>query len=259
MHDWRNEHKRVIIDFINYLNRSINNYILKGGTSLMLFYGLDRFSEDIDFDNVPGDRFHRTGERDIFKIVSNFCQEQGYEYRIAKDTQEVSRVFIHYKSYGDLKKPLKVEVSYRKKVIFESQYQIIRGISVYNLDEICNMKVIAFSARDKIRDLYDLSYIVSEKYEYLPEKTIFLIQNALEYKGFDYFDYLVKTQNDKLIDIDKFETRFLSMCDKIGLLGPTRNKQQTEEKEALKNESDTLLKKSDERRSLLNRNDGFER
>lgn len=32
MHDWRNEHKKVIIDFINYLNRSINNHILKGGT-----------------------------------------------------------------------------------------------------------------------------------------------------------------------------------------------------------------------------------
>lgn len=64
---------------------------------------------------------------------------------------------------------------------------------------------------------------------------------------------------EQLIDIDKFETRFLSMCDKIDLLGPTRNKQQTEEKEALKKGPDSLLKKSDERRSLLNRHDGFGR
>ena len=43
-------HKKVIIDFLNYLNSQTDQFILKGGTALMLCYGLNRFSEDIDLD-----------------------------------------------------------------------------------------------------------------------------------------------------------------------------------------------------------------
>lgn len=35
------------------------NYVLKGGTSLLFCHGLDRFSEDIDFDGVSSVRLDR--------------------------------------------------------------------------------------------------------------------------------------------------------------------------------------------------------
>ena len=46
----RKLHFEIIKDFLLYLNRVSKDYILKGGTSLMTCYGLDRFSEDIDLD-----------------------------------------------------------------------------------------------------------------------------------------------------------------------------------------------------------------
>lgn len=50
MCDWRIMHGNIIKSFILFLNSMSNQYILKGGTSLMLCYGLTRFSEDIDLD-----------------------------------------------------------------------------------------------------------------------------------------------------------------------------------------------------------------
>ena len=50
MQDWRIFHGKVLKAFVLALNKKSNSYILKGGTSLMLCYGLTRFSEDIDLD-----------------------------------------------------------------------------------------------------------------------------------------------------------------------------------------------------------------
>ena len=44
----KENHFSVICDFLDYLNNKTSDFILKGGTSLMVCYKLDRFSEDID-------------------------------------------------------------------------------------------------------------------------------------------------------------------------------------------------------------------
>ena len=49
---WREKHLHVIIAFLQALNVRTASYILKGGTALMLCYGLTRFSEDIDLDDA---------------------------------------------------------------------------------------------------------------------------------------------------------------------------------------------------------------
>ena len=67
----RELHKTVITNFLAFLNKSSDQFVLKGGTSLMMCYGLNRFSEDIDLDANHKFQF--------FKIVEQFCQRQIFE------------------------------------------------------------------------------------------------------------------------------------------------------------------------------------
>lgn len=203
--DWRIQHGEVIRDFLKFLNRRTEDYILKGDTSLMVCYNLDRFSEDIDLDCVRS--------KQIKSIVSDYCVEKSYSFRVAKDTDTVKRFMIHY---GRIEKPLKVEVSYRKKHISQSEYTKINGIVVYNIDSICMMKINAYASRDKIRDLYDLTFICNNYW--VSPVIINMVRNCVEYKGLEQFDYLINQQSDELIDNNKLADDFLKMYDRLGLL-----------------------------------------
>ena len=205
--NWRKEHGETIRDFLIYLNKHSNEYILKGDTSLMMCYNLDRFSEDIDLDC--------THSKQIKSIVDSYCEEKGYSYRVAKDTDTVKRFMINY---GRDEKPLKIEVSYRKKFIDKSEYSIKNGINVYNIENICMMKVNAYSSRDKIRDLYDLTFICNNYWEKLPPVVKHMVRNCVEFKGLEQFDYLINQQNDELIDNNKLAGDFLKMYDNLGLM-----------------------------------------
>lgn len=97
--DWRKPHYNVIVDFLSYLNSISGSYVLKGGTALMLCYGLTRFSEDIDLDGF---------DEGIEDIVSNFCSSRGYflqsfkEYQYSKEVHASLRRQEAFKSRGVL-------------------------------------------------------------------------------------------------------------------------------------------------------------
>ena len=116
MTDWRPEHSKTIYAFLDYLNQNSNDFILKGGTALLTCYKLDRFSEDIDLDGK---------NKGIEEIVKGFCDMSGFAYRIAKDTDTVKRYMVNY---GNAGKPLKVEVSFRRKEIGTDETTRINGI-----------------------------------------------------------------------------------------------------------------------------------
>lgn len=117
--DWRDKHYSLIVNFMKYLNNMSSNFVLKGGTSLMLCYNLDRFSEDIDLDSI-------NSKYNIIDIVDKFCKQLGINYRIGKNTDTVKRCLIHYSG----EKPLKVEVSYRRKNISNTEYCYINNLPV---------------------------------------------------------------------------------------------------------------------------------
>jgi hypothetical protein len=209
MNDSQRLHQNVITTFLDYINAQTSNFILKGGTALLACYGLDRFSEDIDFDSEP-----QNGEN-IVPIVDRFCLEKKYNYRVAKNTDTVKRCMIHYDIPNT---PLKVEVSHRRKEIPEDETAIINNIAVYKIEPLCIMKVNAYAGRDKIRDLYDLAFIYNNFSDRLSAQATSLIRNAIEYKGIEHFDFLIKDQRDDLINGDKLTDDFLRMYDRLGLL-----------------------------------------
>lgn len=177
MKDWRVLHGEIIKDFLYFLNCNTNKFILKGGTSLMLCYNLTRFSEDIDLDGF---------DKSFFKYVEQFIRMysskyNSLEFRKAKDTDTVKRVFIHYGG----SKPLKVDVSYRRNTVSQSELCIINGINVYSIESILSMKLNAFNHRDKIRDLYDITFIYLNYKSILSSTILFMLRDAVAYKGLE--------------------------------------------------------------------------
>lgn len=204
--DWRDKHYVVINEFLNFLNTKTDDFILKGGTALLACYNLDRFSEDIDLD--------AKSKRNISKIIDEFCKKNGYTYTIPKNTDTTKRFMIQY----DNIKKLKVEVSYRRNNIKENEYTKINNITVYNINELCLMKTMAYSGRDKIRDLYDICFICNNYFEKISSDVKNSIRVAVEYKGIEQFEYIIKDQKDELIDSKKLENDFLNVYNKLGLL-----------------------------------------
>ena len=203
--DWKIKHKEAITSMLSIINSDSDEYVLKGGTALMTCYGLDRFSEDIDLDS---------SDRDSLKYVQKYCQKNGATYRVAKDTETTTRYFIHYGG----KKPLKIEISHRNKVIDKSLVKKINGITVYDIDAICAQKASAYKDRDKIRDLYDLGFIGKNYFNKLSPITKAYLSESLSHKGIQQFDYVLSQQEDELIDKDKMLENFLTTWDNLGLL-----------------------------------------
>lgn len=195
-------------NFIYFMNKVTDDFILKGGTSLLLCYKLDRFSEDIDLNGFDGGL-------QFFKIVETFSKKYGYSFRIAKDTDTVKRVLI---DYGSSEKKLKIEVSYRNGIDKSKEnYTIINGIVVYTIPAILSMKLNAYNHRDKIRDLYDIVFIYNTYLGMLDDVRIELLRDAIAYKGCEQVLYLIENQSDTLINQDKLFDDFLKMYENLGL------------------------------------------
>lgn len=230
----RAAHEEIIDKFLKYLSVMDAKFVLKGGTALMKCYGLDRFSEDIDLD---GDGVN------FIEICEQFCKEHNFSGRVAKNTDTVKRFMIHY-SESFMAKPLKIELSARRQFIPQEETVVINGILTYRLDMLAGQKCQAYTSRDKIRDLYDITFICNNYFTELSAMTIQALRGIVEYKGLEQFDYLVTTQKDELIDEEKLEFDFLTMIDKLGLLYTEEEKARKKE---LRQQAEGCIKKAKHR------------
>ncbi len=173
----------------------------------MFHYGLPRFSEDIDLDNNDA--------HSIRTIMDKFCKEHGCTHNIKKDTDFTLRFMLKFsKQY----KPLKIEISFRSSDIPSSAYIIDNNVKVYNIDALSELKITAYGQRDKIRALFDCSYIVNNYYDKLSFLTINSYISTFQHKGLGELDYLVKTQESPLIDTNGLVESFLKANEKLGSL-----------------------------------------
>lgn len=203
--------KKAMYDILLYINKyDKHTTILKGGTSLMFCYGLDRFSEDIDLDST---------NKNLGKIIKEYCNSKNYGFNIKIDTDTVKRYMVEFID----NEKIKIEISYRNKNLSTESHTNINGIDVYTVDRLMGMKINAYNSRDKIRDLYDIVFLMKNYKEYIPEILIEQLKNSFEYKGLEQFDYLIKTQDDLLIDKDKLAENLLELYDDLGLIDDFSN------------------------------------
>lgn len=156
-------------------------------------------------------------------MIDSICSNEGYTWRKAKDTSTVRRAFV---DYGASNRPLKIELSLRHRTIPKEKTAVVNGILTYTISELCKLKCAAYMSRDKIRDLFDVSFIADKYYDQLSPDAKDMLAMALEYKDLGQFDYLIRTQSDPLIDSVQLEDRFLSTLDKVGLLQEEPRKSQ---------------------------------
>lgn len=155
-------HEKLMVNILK--NLSDTPLVLKGGTALYLAYGLNRFSEDLDFDSAKKlnllHKIKSSVPHDI--IIDNI--------HIKKETDTVSRYIVNYHIINTgMKDALKIEISYRTPVLDE-QITIKNGIRFSSVERIINNKLNAAydgnNTRTKGRDLFDLHFLASHYSEH---------------------------------------------------------------------------------------------
>ena len=158
--------------------RTGDNFVLKGGTALLLAYGLPRFSTDLDFDG-------RRTSVDLSTSLRAGAEAAGmpmHNLRTAKNTWAVRRHIVHYRD--DAMKPLKVEVSYRQaNQIDETNVTVIDGIRTYTIDKLASLKIDALVNRTKARDIFDTSYLLSRYPEAITDTNLQRIDQLIDLIG----------------------------------------------------------------------------
>lgn len=152
--------QKTRVEFMRRIAQTITEttkeaFVLKGGTALLLAYGLPRYSTDLDYDG-------KDQSIDLVKHLQTGADKAGVQIeslKLRKDTETVKRYMLHYK--GSENSPLKIEISYRQSdVIEEKDVVVTDGIRVYTIEKLAMLKAEAFLNRMKARDVFDVAFIL---------------------------------------------------------------------------------------------------
>ncbi|TEY00740.1 nucleotidyl transferase AbiEii/AbiGii toxin family protein [Campylobacter sp. US33a] len=199
------------------------NFILKGGTALSLFYGLNRYSEDLDFDCIS----QNMNFINCLKSHKNF---KDWNINIKKDTDVSFKAMIDYGANSHLGNyPLKVEISGRERnrlrLINDEKafYQKIEGVNVYNIDRLVAMKINAFTGRDKSRDFFDIGFLLENYPNVFNATQLEAIIAKINYFGEEELDLLLLEEieehkligTDRKIEVDDYAKKILKKSETL--------------------------------------------
>jgi len=158
-----------------------------GGTCLRLVHGIDRFSEDLDFDckDLDQERFLRL--TDGLLVYLDKCG-----YKVAAKDKESDRLTAFRRSiyfpellyslnlsgYREKRFLLKLEtqdqaVDYPSETVFLNRCGFLFPLKAAPISVLCAMKVMAVLHRGKGRDFYDLMFLLQRTepdYDFLEQK-----------------------------------------------------------------------------------------
>jgi len=214
-----------VLDFI-YNGGKYSNANFYGGTCLKYFFGLDRFSEDLDFDstNIPSIEDFDSDFIKYFKGKTGYgdieVKRQESEWGIIRFTIKLPVLFkLNLSPKEEEKIFVKVEFSTHKQhvktettpLLFYGKSFVVRH---FDLPSMFSGKIIACLERDfqkgsedvfvKGRDFYDLVWFMQKKI--VPNKEKLLKDGAASYTTKSAFEELSKKistlrEKDVLIDL----------------------------------------------------------
>ena len=155
-----NKHKFLLVQILKdiYSDIELANYLgFKGGTALMFFYGLPRFSVDLDFDLIHFDK-----EEIVYKKMHKILLKFGAIY------DEAQKIYgpIIVLDYGIGERKLKIEISNRR---FKNKYEIKNflgiNIKVMVQADMFAHKLCALLDRNQManRDIFDCWFFMKNK------------------------------------------------------------------------------------------------
>jgi len=175
-----------ILEFLSN-TKYIKKLTFIGGTYLRLVRGIDRFSEDLDFDckDLSKDEFTEMSE-----LILVFLKRNGYNASIKISDNEKLNAFrssiyfpellfsLGLSSHKEERFMIKIE-SQDQRVLYKSNPVNIKGCGFFfpfsapPNEVLCAMKIAAMLSRRKGRDFYDVIFLLSQSnpdYNYLKEK-----------------------------------------------------------------------------------------
>jgi predicted nucleotidyltransferase component of viral defense system len=157
---------------LNRISKDIlpGNLTFIGGTSLRFCHGLDRFSEDLDFDFSGGDM---ETIREPFSDFRKRITKEGIDCIIEhnyKETDNFCRIVFpdvaRKYNLSDPRKKLWIKIDiqknrtgYQKETHFVNRFGMYYPVSLPVKNILFSMKAVALVSRTKARDMYDFSFL----------------------------------------------------------------------------------------------------
>jgi predicted nucleotidyltransferase component of viral defense system len=154
-------HKTILFQILKdiYSDTMIAPFLgFKGGTAALMFYGLDRFSVDLDFDLLD-----EAQEEVVFERITKIVRKYG---TVRESNQKRFGIFFVL-SYEDTARHIKVDINRRQ---FGSRYEIktYLGISMLVMvsEDIFAHKLMAMHERigKTSRDIYDVWFFLQNRF-----------------------------------------------------------------------------------------------
>ncbi|MCK4463545.1 MAG: nucleotidyl transferase AbiEii/AbiGii toxin family protein [Candidatus Omnitrophica bacterium] len=154
------KHERLEIEILNGLNsKKISDHLVFcGGTMLRLCHELNRYSVDLDFWFVDISK-----EEEIYKEINKYLEEN---YKLKTAANKHSSLIFEFGS-KDYIRNLKIEVrkaerniKYEEKIAFSRHSDIQVMVKAATLEEMMRAKVETFLNRVRIRDIFDIEFLL---------------------------------------------------------------------------------------------------
>lgn len=166
------EYLQAKIISLVYSQKSSRRLFFVGGTSLRLLYGLDRFSEDLDFDSPNLDSKEiknlltfaaQSLERENFNLdfyENQTSQKNYYEFRFHNLSGDEEKLVIKFDFESFWKKQTVETVTFNR-------YGFLANVTTKTLGQFVVEKLVAYLNRKETlaRDLYDLVWLASQNAE----------------------------------------------------------------------------------------------
>lgn len=177
----KEKHQFVLVNILKeiYSDPELRNLLgFKGGTAAFLFYGLPRFSVDLDFDILDENKLAMVFER-VKKILFGLGDLQ--------EARKKRYTLFFLLSYGKGERKVKVEISKRETTAsFEMKNYLGIPVLVMKSQDVIAGKLSALLTRKKfaVRDMFDLLFFLKQGWEIngelVKEKTGLLLPQALK-------------------------------------------------------------------------------
>jgi len=177
-----------ILDFLSN-SKYAKHLCFIGGTNLHLIHGIDRFSEDLDFDHKE---ISQNDFMDLTNSVVRFLKKSGYSV-MADDKEKDKELATFRRSivfpeflflqklspYKDEKFLIKFEIQ-NQGISYTPEKVLVRGcgfifrLNTPPLSVLCSMKISALLNRSKGRDFFDTMFLLEKTdpdYNFLSEAT----------------------------------------------------------------------------------------
>ncbi len=175
MHLYQQEKDYLLKLFLYNYYRKFEGAVFKGGTCIKYLYGLNRFSEDLDFNLLNSSKEFETEVKKTLKEVSLAGIENSFiKAERFKDafTCEISCCGPLFAGSKQSRNKFRIDAGKRTGTFIEPEWQLVKSeypetpenflVKAMNEEELLAEKLHALNSRKKGRDLYDAWFLVKK-------------------------------------------------------------------------------------------------